>query len=746
VGREHSDAAEEVIARGIPVGYFAHSANNRGEWHDLREHLGAVARLARQFAESFAAGEWAELAGLWHDLGKYQADFQRHLKGEKRHVDHAVIGAALARRAGGSRGYPLAFAIAGHHGGLADRAGQDSLSPRALDERLNDGMSTLEQISSALPADLAGHTIPQWPARLQDRHASKDVLRSVELWTRFLFSALVDADFLDTEAFFEPDRRTAVQGFDAISTLRARLDSYLDAIQAKAPATEVNRVRAEVLTACRAKAQSPPGIFTLTVPTGGGKTLAAMAFALRHAERHHLDRVIVAIPYTTIIEQSVAVYRSALGQANVIEHHANLDPETETERNRLASENWDAPVIVTTNVQLFESLFANQPSRCRKLHNVARTVIILDEVQTLPSGFLLPILEALRELSFNYGCTVVLSTATQPALRARDTLPSGFTDTIEIAPSPPSLFERLRRVEVDWDRLTSNPLPWEQLANELLGHERVLAVVHRREDARALTKLLPVDGRFHLSALMCARHREATLARVRETLRGSGPCRLIATQLIEAGVDIDFPVVYRALGGLDSVAQAAGRCNREGKPQRGKVVVFRAPTLPPGGTPRQALQVTETILRESNDGPDISDPHVYEGFFRGLYFGQNLDTEQIQTLRQEWRFATVARRFRLIEDGLTYQIVVPYPGAEENLARLKRERPSRETLRALQPFLVSVYHQAFSRLQNAGALEPLPAEGPLVHALSQPYWHLYDASFGLVVGDSPHADPKALIA
>jgi CRISPR-associated endonuclease/helicase Cas3 len=724
--------------------YFAHSANARGEWHDLHGHLTAVAKLASRFAEAFGAGEWAELAGLWHDVGKYQPQFQQHLRGDKRKVDHSVIGAALARTTCGARGYPLAFTIAGHHGGLADRAGQEATPPVALDERLEHGASALKNISSALPPDFLRRTIPRWPARLEARRVSKEVLRGVEFWTRFLFSALVDADFLDTEAFYEPTARSAVQGFDTVSMLRARLDKHIDSLQAGAAATEVNRVRAEVLAACRSRAQSAPGIFTLTVPTGGGKTLAAMAFALRHAEEHGLHRVVVAIPYTTIIEQSAAVYRSAFGETNVVEHHANLDPETETERNRLASENWDAPVIVTTNVQLFESLFANRPSRCRKLHNLARSVIILDEVQTVPSGFLLSIVEALRELFSNYGCTVVLSTATQPALRARESFPGGLTGAEEIAPSPPSLFARLRRVEVDWNRLTSGPVSWERLADEIAGHERVLAVVHGREDARLLAGLLPAEGRFHLSALMCARHREATLARVKESLR-HGPCRLVSTQLIEAGVDIDFPVVYRALGGLDSVAQAAGRCNREGRREPGKVVVFRAPTSPPRGTPCQALQVTEAMLGEEGGGPDLNDPKVYERFFSDLYFGQNLDAENIQTLRQDCRFASIARRFKLIEDGLTFPIVVPYPGAEERVTRLRRDGPSRETLRSLQPFLVSLYAKGFSQLCEAGALEPFPADGPMVYGLTQPYRHLYDPVLGLVLGDPFHADPSALI-
>ena len=393
--------------------------------------------------------------------------------------------------------------------------------------------------------------------------------------------------------------------------------------------------------------------------------------------------MIVAIPYTSIIEQNAEVYRLALGQENVIEHHANLDPDAETIRNRLASENWDAPVVVTTNVQLLESLFANRPSRCRKVHNISGSVVLLDEVQTLPTRHLDAIVEVLQELTDSYGCSLVLSTATQPALVRSDSLPRGLRSVHEIVPNPPSLFARLRRVEVDWSGALAPEVSWSTLAAEISRHEVVLVVVHRRRDARELAELLPEERRFHLSALMCAAHRARTLEQIHQRLQSGGPCRVVSTQLIEAGVDVDFPVVYRALGGLDSIAQAAGRCNREGKLAAGRVIVFRSPTPPPAGTLRKGLERAESLLRAAGGALDLADPDLYATYFRVLYLGEDLDAAGVQAARQALKFATVARKLRLIEDGFAYPIVVPWGDGEQRLEALRRMGPSRERLREL---------------------------------------------------------------
>jgi len=735
---------------------FAHSLPGRpeSEWEDLEAHLRAVAGRAEEFAAAFDAGEWGRLAGLWHDVGKARQQFQARLRGSRESVEHAGAGAALASSKGQVAGLPLAFAIAGHHAGLADLMSSTEGGPKALQVRLKENAPLLSEVKAALPKALIDPAVPALPPRFEADPDRSSSFRSLELWTRFLFSSLVDADFLATEDFYSPGRRAHVAEYDDVPTLRRRLDEHLsDFVAGLSPerrASPINRRRAEVLAACREKAELRPGLFSLTVPTGGGKTLSAMAFALRHAERWDLRRVIVAIPFTTIIEQNAKVYADALGARNVLEHHSALDPLAAEERNReaelrrrLAAENWDAPLVVTTNVQLFESLFASSPSRCRKLHRIARSVILLDEAQTLPIPYLLTVLDVLRELVEHYGCSVVLTTATQPALARRESLPQGLADVHEIVPTPAELARELKRVRPVWPAAGEPPLPYAELARRLLGHEKALAVVHLRRDARTLAERLPEEGTFHLSALMCPAHRSRKLAEVRERLKSDGPCRLVSTQLIEAGVDVDFPVVYRCLGGLDSLAQAAGRCNREGRllPRLGEVVFFRAETQPPPGILRKGLAVVEEMLRERGGEIDLDDPALYDLYFRKLYLLCEKDPAGIQTLRQELRFASVARELRLIEDA-TEALVVPYGEAEERLAALRRDGPDRLRLRALQPFTINIRRRTVSTLTKAGALETV-VDG--VNALTPAFRHHYDDRFGLIADDDPLPDPASYV-
>jgi CRISPR-associated endonuclease/helicase Cas3 len=739
---------------------FAHTLDHRppSDWQPLREHLEQVAELAEAHAHPFGAGPWGRLAGLWHDLGKYRPEFQAYLRGERPSAEHAVHGALLAQEEEkrlGKRGalLPLAFVIAGHHTGLANLvAGGEGLPRTPLASRLKEKRPLLDPLIPHLPEKLRRVDLPTLPDRLLPRRKlrrteKEDLHRTLELWTRFLFSALVDADFLDTERFLRGDeRRRLTVGFDDLPNLRRRLDRHVDELAAGAPPTGVNRVRAEVLAACRRKAEEPPGLFSLSVPTGGGKTLASMSFALRHAEEHALRRVIAVIPYTSIIEQNAAVYRRALGARNVIEHHSNLDPAKENRRNKLASENWDAPVIVTTAVQFFESCFANRSSRCRKLHNVARSTILLDEAQTLPPELLSPILELLRELRDHYGCTVLLSTATQPALQKRDDEGRGLDDGLEgvreIVDDPENLARRLRRFDVEWPDPESEPVSWPALAAELRDHERVLAVVHRRRDARELARLLPEEGLFHLSALMCAAHRAKVLAEVLAALKETGKrCRLVSTQLIEAGVDVDFPVVYRALGGLDSVIQAGGRCNREGAPDPGRLVVFRAPTPPPPGTPKMGLESTTSLLKHGGGHVDVEDPKQVTAYFDTLYAKKDRDQRGIQPERAQLNFATVAHRFRLIED-YHRPVLVPYGEAAKRLERF-RAHPDRDTLRALQPYLVNVSQREIEQLRNDAALDEVH---DTVLALMPGYQHLYHPRYGLVLDEEVRANPEALMA
>lgn len=721
--------------------FYAHTREKQSPstWQPLREHLETVAELAGGFASAFDAEEWGRLAGLWHDLGKYRTPFQEYLHAQcDSGGDHSAAGALLAQQVGSPKHPwpPLAFAIAGHHAGLANRTKADG-PPKPLTQRLEDVKATLGEALENAPRDLVEQSLPELPERLRSRagmeRGERDRLpRSMGLWIRFVFSALVDADFLDTEGFYHGDlRRRLGDEFAAIPELRERLDAHVDQLSADASGSKVNCIRAEVLTASREAAERAPGFFSMSVPTGGGKTLASMSFALRHAERHGLRRVIVVIPLTSILEQSAKAYRVAFGDAaaGVIEHHSNLDPEKETRRNKLASENWDAPVIVTTAVQFFESLFANRTSRCRKVHNVARSVIVLDEAQTVPPAFLLPILETLEELVEHYGCSVVLSTATQPALNRREALPAGLVDVREMMPEPKRLAEELVRFRVQWPDPDGPPTSWEELADEMLDSEQVLAVVHKRNDARDLARLLPEEGLFHLSASMCAAHRAERLAEVHDALGDERPCRLVSTQLIEAGVDVDFPLVFRALAGLDSILQAGGRCNREGLLELGLLRVFLAATKPPPGIPRKGMEATRILLNRHGAELDLFDPAMIEEYFRLLYGATTLDEKQIRTEQQEFNFRTVARRFRLIQDDYAQPLVVPWGEGPARLERFRRTDPRRDTLRALQPFVVNVATRDLERLQEHRAVE-------LVHdtvwSLSPDFSRLYDERYGFV--------------
>lgn len=549
-----------------------------------------------------------------------------------------------------------------------------------------------------------------------------------------LFSALCDADFLDTEAFFDcglSEVRRVARGA-TLPGLLQRLTAYVDQLQRKAVASEVNRVRGEIRAAAIAAAAAPPGVFTLTVPTGGGKTLAGMEFALHHACKYGLGRVIVAIPYTSIIEQNAEVYRQAFGAHEaVLEHHSTFDPARETARSRLAAQNWDVPVVVTTTVQLFESLFARRTSRCRKLHNLARSVIVLDEAQTVPPQLLEPTLEVLGALVGEYGASIVISTATQPAFARASLARFGFETVREIVPDGVRAFERLRRIEVRWPA-RPEPTLYSELADELARCSDVLAITHRRADARRLAELVDASvgdsSCLHLSALMCPEHRSAVLAQVkRHKVRGDS-LRLVSTQLVEAGVDLDFPLVYRAFAGLDSLAQAAGRCNREGGLPRGEFRVFVAETAPPPGVLRAGKAIAEGMLRATPD-LDLLSSAPYRVYFERLYAAADTDARNIQAARQKLLFEDTARMYRLIEDDWSLPVVVPYRDAARLIDKLTRFGPSRDRLRALGR--VSVNTPA-ALVRNWLARGDAVQDGESGVIWFAPHVDAYDDRFGLV--------------
>jgi len=712
-------------------------------------HLNKVAWWAAKFAgEMFpeggeardAARQWGWIAGLWHDLGKFAPEWQEYLRkkaGADLHgdevagrEDHSTAGAQLADRAIPFFGRVLAYLLAGHHAGLADGIAASSAS---LERRLKKMIRPCPEIPRSIIDSHSG---------LKPISATLGSGRSLATFARMIFSALVDADFLATEAFMTPEKsRSRPVKPPSIATLEATLATHLSTFPP--PISTVNRLRVEIREHCLSAAELPPGLFSLTVPTGGGKTLSSLAFALKHARLHDLRRIVYVIPYTSIIEQNAKVFRqalAALGPEVVVEHHSNLDPDSEHETvaSRLAAENWDARIIVTTNVQFFESLHGNRSSRCRKLHRLARSVVILDEAQALPVEFLAPCLRALEELTNSYGTSVVLCTATQPAIVRRDEFPIGLTPPREIVPDPAALHGALRRVVAE---RSPEKLDDDALAKLLSDEPQVLCVVNTRRHARELFELLPDDGaRFHLSALMCAEHRTRRLAAIRCRLDAGLPVRLISTQLIEAGVDIDFPVVYRALAGLDSITQAAGRCDREGRltaaagKPAGRVVIFEPPQLPPAGFIRNTAASAAEVL--AGNPPDPLAPDAVESYFRTHYW-KHADSTDEKRILDCWpdlsrraahlspedaaretllgfRFRTCAEEFRLIDDSYSEPVVIPYGEAGKALWQEVRETfdPARlrHLSRKLQRYTVAIPRPQHQRLREAEILLPAHEE------------------------------------
>jgi CRISPR-associated endonuclease/helicase Cas3 len=718
---------------------FAHSIEARpvAEWHDLETHLRDTAERAREFAQPSAGGDWAWNAAWLHDLGKADSIFQGYLRRENGlddtgydygRVNHSSAGAACAEDRLQRAGRVLAYLVAGHHAGLPDWHAADT-GNAALEIRLGEGRENLQRV---LP--FADHVLTK--LRPMGRPPAFVRPDNFHLWLRILFSCLVDADCLDTERFMERGKAEQRGRYPGLEELAPLFFQALDKLEEDAAKTPINGIRAVIRRVCEQKGEMPRGLFSLTVPTGGGKTLSAMAFALRHALKHGQQRVIYVIPYTSIIEQTGVTLARIFGRENVVEHHSNFSPEKETLRSQLATENWDAPVIVTTNVQFFESLYAAKPSRCRKLHNVVNSVVILDEAQLLPPELLRPCVDAMNDLVRSYGVTLVLATATQPALPRLDR-------PVEIIPSELSLYKRLKRIELKFPASLNERTDWPSLAQRLQQHDQVLCVVNTRHDCHDLFQLMPA-GTFHLSALMCGAHRSAVIRLIRLRLRKHLPVRVVSTQLVEAGVDMDFPVVYRALAGLDSIAQAAGRCNREGRLSEtgrlGEVHVF----VPPKPAPRGLLLKGENTTRELCSLPDF-DPHQPDAFNRyfQLFYARVNDTgSQFHDLLVRdanpdlfFQFRTAAEEFRLIDDQAQQPVIVRYRGSEKWLSKLRGAGPKQEIMRALQRFTVNLPTRMMAAMLADGRLETVdPVKAPGI--IAQSPLKLYDREIGLdVYGD-----------
>jgi len=739
--------------------FFAHrrEGEDREDWQPLIEHLRNTAELARKFGADANVADLAYIAGLIHDLGKYSAEFQKRLEGGPR-VDHSTAGAKELKAL--LEGKPqqvfaqlLAYPILGHHAGLPDYGSETDLEGGTFCGRLKNNIPDY----SAYKSELDISTLP-FPQRLPIRPLRLPILPqkppkdyfgfSLSFLTRMIYSALVDADFQETETYMKGAKPRG--GHNDIPTLRDKMDAHLK--QFENPTSEVNRKRNEILHACieRGKAEKP-GFFSLTVPTGGGKTLASMAFALHHAAEHGLKRVIYVIPFTTIIEQNAKVFKGIFDEENVLEHHSNFDWEGKKKDNpddrtnsalaklKLAAENWDVPIVVTTNVQFFESLFANRSRGCRKLHNIAKSVIIFDEAQMLPREYMRPAMAAVWELVTNYGASAVFCTATQPGLERF--LPED-TKLKELAPNPQELFDFYKRVEVKH----LGTLTDEDLLARLNAHDQALCIVNTRRHASGLFGGLQGEGNFHLSTLMCPAHRRTKLEEIKERLSSGQPCRVVSTTVMEAGIDLDFPVGYRALSGLDSINQAAGRVNREMKRGVSEMFVFEPKSEFIKRTPsflKQTAEVARMVLRDHAAAP-ISIPAI-QAFFGQLYNlqdSQAFDFKRIMECFEDtdgkFKFETAAREFQIIEDP-TVTVIIPYnEEAERLIEELKYTEYPFSTLRKLQPYTVSIFEGEFDKLSSKGVILTID---DTYHFLNpDAMQEYYDPQRGLLVPESGGGD------
>ena len=664
------------------------------------EHQRGVAELASKFAEVFGMAEWGRVLGLLHDKGKEKKAFQHHIIKEsgldpKIKVDgdyrHAYVGALIATELFPNLHLLIDNALIGHHRGLYD-----------------DG-DMRELMKSPIPDEV---TVDEINAYLEKPRVEKP--KDIHHLERMLYSCLVDADFLDTEAFMQPEQSRLRGDHDSLATLEKRLEAFLAGLKKNAPDTEVNRIRNEVQNWCVKESVNPPDFYSLTVPTGGGKTLASVLWAIKHAIKNNLKRIIIAIPYTSIITQTASVLRNIFGKENVLEHHSNVDRSAFDDKElakkmKLATENWDYPIIVTTNVQLFESLFSNKPSDCRKLHNIAKSVLILDEVQTLPTDFLQPIVDTFDTLKRVFGVSVLFTTASQPVLSGliQGANPfvsfEGLSNIHEIIPEGANLHDRLRRVELKFEK---NPKNYDEVAEELSHHSRVLCIVNTRNDAREIYTRLPKEGIcLHLSRMMCPDHVMETIEKVKLALKESSntTIRVVATQLIEAGVDIDFPMVFRQEAGLDSVLQAAGRCNREGKLGTGNTIVFGLQKPLPSGFMTQTNNARLAIGKEY----DWFSQKAMEAYFRQLYSRvDNFDKANIKDLlyKKEILFETAASEFKLIDDNTT-SVIVNWKNSMDLVEKLLEEGPSYSLMKALSQFSINVRNGDMKKLVEAGAIE-----------------------------------------
>lgn len=709
-------------------------------WHSLPEHLHKTAKLAAEHAGYFGCATIGEIMGYNHDYGKNSPDFLKRLYGDKQRVDHKTVGALIV-----DQHYPkpmgliMAYIIYGHHGGLPNHISFGNIP--GLDEVLrenkfsiiNDQLPVLPEL---LPADVPGLTGGSNPGL------------TISLWIRMLFSSLVDADYLDAEGHFQPEKTAKRGQYPSIKELQQRFQPFLKELLNKSQEKKVFQARRSVLEDCLKAAPGPKGFYTLTAPTGSGKTLASLAFALKHAAENEMRRIIIALPFISIIEQTADEYRRVLGKDAVLEHHSNLvfheDGESELNPAQLASENWDASVIVTTNVQLFESLFSSKPSKARKLHRLAGSVIILDEAQSLPSELLRPTLAALQCLCADYGVTVLFCTATQPSIKPKWL---DHTKVTEIITDPTELYSQLKRVNV----FNIGGKSDHELVKLISTHQRVLCIVNSRRQAQSLYKLIPnKTGVFHLSALMCPKHRSKKLKMIKEKEEGER-CIVIATNLIEAGVDLDFPVVYREMAGIESINQAAGRCNREGElkdkqghPTRGHVYLFESADYPASHT--WFSDKTNLARQVMMKYPDPLEPDAVQFYFDLFFHIENKALDKYKILDSlnkgagecSFQFREISAKYRFVHKK-TISVIIPYDSYCINLLKKAQQSSFPASFsRELQPYAISLYPKDIKRLQQKGRLSSISDTLYYLNSskeISTSVGDLYDEETGLIILD-----------
>lgn len=682
--------------------YYAHSIESAplSEWQLLSEHLDNVAEKASEFAENFHAFNWAKMAGQFHDIGKgskvWQAyirhangvedEFSKHYKG---HAEHSIQGAQWLMTHSKEAGKLLAYCIAGHHGGL----------PNWVEDAVSGLMSRLNNSSPDVQIPIEKPEFEnELPFKVDD---STRFGFQLQFFVRMIYSCLVDADFLDTEQFLSTEKYNYRKQYPALSQITESFWHSFNQLRDKALPSFVNTQREIVLNDCLAHAGKRAGLFSLTVPTGGGKTLSSMAFALEHAKIFNKKRIIYVIPFTSIIEQNAEVFRKVMGKDTVLEHHCNFIPEDTDWKTKLATENWDAPVVITTNVQFFDSFFARKSSKCRKLHNVANSVVIFDEIQAIPVEKLKACIEVLKELTINYNVTALLCTATQPAINFSNEFKSGLKNIDEIIQDIPSLFNALKRTDIEHlGTMNEN-----DLAFEISKHKQALCIVNTRAQALNIFNLLSEgDGNFHLSALMHPCHRSKTLKEIRELLKSNLTCRVVSTQIIEAGVDIDFPVVFRMSTGMDSIAQAAGRCNREGHLDIGKVFIFKLADSPSPGFFRQTMQCAEPLLDKYKGR--LLEPECIHEYFQNYYWlnQSRMDAGDIVKCCNlgstgNIQFKDIAE-FQIIKTATIPIIIALEDEAVSLVNQLDFLEYCGPILRKLQQYTVQVYPYQFDELRD----------------------------------------------